>query len=74
MIGHTLDGDDVQRERVVATTTMRGYEVSGGGESVAPGGTWHQGEAYPEHPSTLHSAEVEEHNWFGSYELKEPGR
>jgi hypothetical protein len=53
---------------------MRGYEVPGGGESVAPGGPWHQGEAYPEHPSTLHSAEVEEHNWFGSKVLEDPSR
>jgi hypothetical protein len=73
--GYTLHGDDVQRERVVATTTVRGYEMSGGGETVAPGGAVADGRRLPRTPpSTIRSAEIEPPRSFGSYELGEPGR
>jgi hypothetical protein len=71
--GYTLD-DDVQRERVVASTVISGSAVSGGEETVVEGLPWHSGELYPARLSTLHSAEIEPPRWFGSYELREPGR
>jgi hypothetical protein len=70
--GYTLDGD--QHERIVATIVISGYALSGGEETVVAGLPWHSGVAYPEQPSTLRSAEIEPPKWFGSYELKEPGR
>jgi hypothetical protein len=71
---YTDDCDDVQHERVVATTKISGYALSGGEETVVEGLPWHQGEAYAERPATIRGAEVEPPRWFGSYELKEPGR
>ena len=53
---------------------MRRYELSGGEETVAPGGPWRTGVAYPQLPATIRSAEIEPPKWFGSYELKGPGR
>jgi predicted transcriptional regulator len=72
--GRVLDGDDVQHERIVATTTMRGYELSGGEVIVAPGGPWRTGVLYPEQPATIGSREHAEPRWFGSKVLEEPGR
>ena len=67
--------DSGQHEgHVVASTTIRGYSVGGGGESVSESLPWHQGEAYPEQPSTIRSEEIKPHFWVGSYEVKEPGR
>jgi hypothetical protein len=72
--GYTLDGNDDQHERVVASTVMRGYALSGGEETVAPGGPWRTGVAYPQLPATIRGAEIEPPKWFGSYELRQPGR
>ena len=64
--GRILDGDDVQRERVVASTVIRGYAEAGGGEKVSESQPWRSGVLYPDQQGTIRGAEVEEPRWFGS--------